>query len=292
MPLSAIFILLLFGAGAYFIVMALGVEEEDRASIYKVKKIEKKKPLGAEAMNVLGAFNAVWLAKAVSTKERINKRLVRADVKLNANGFVFIKQFAVVMGIVVVIIMGVTGPIAFALPAIGFVLPDMIIGSKIKNREYRILRTFPEIIDLMGLCLSAGLDFMASLRWITEGAFIFDNPFVDELKRLKEELVLGKSKVEALKAMEKRLDIAEVSSLVRTLVIAETMGVSVIDTFERFSGDVRDRRFQRGERQARLSAIKILFPLIFLILPVVGIVIMGPIVLRFMEQDFMSSFGM
>jgi tight adherence protein C len=86
--------------------------------------------------------------------------------------------------------------------------------------------------------------------------------------------------------MDLRLKIPEISSLVRTIIIAENMGVSVSESMDRFSVDARERRFHRGERQARISSIKILFPLIFLILPIVGIIIMGPIVLQFSQSGF------
>ena len=277
--------------GAIFIVNAV-LTDDSPVINKKFKTLKKKETTFWATVNVFGGFNALWLGRFTKIKDNTTRKLTRADAPLNVNGFFFIKELLLVVGVVEVIMMGLEGPIAMFLPLVLFIIPNIILGTKISHREYRILRTFPEIIDLMGLCLTAGLDFIASLRWLTEGAFLFDNPFIDELKRLKEEILLGKSKIDALKTLDKRLEIPEVSSLVRTLVIAEQMGVSVIDTFSRFSADVRDRRFQRGERQARMSAIKILFPLIFLILPVVGIVIIGPIVLQFMQQDFMGSMGM
>lgn len=294
MSLSAIIAFAVFAGGALLIVQAVFFDKSagGSSSQKKFRTLKKKESTLSETFNSLGGFNSLFLDRSPQARDRMNSRLMRADLKLNAYGLMFLKEMAAAVAVILVLIIGVEGPIAIGLPFIGFLLPDFVVRSKANSREYRILRTFPEIIDLMGLCLSAGLDFLASLRWLTEGAFMFDNPFIDELKRLKEEIMLGKSKIEALKNLDKRLEISEVSSLVRTLVIAEQMGVSVIDTFERFSADVRDRRFQRGERQARMSAIKILFPLIFLILPVVGIVIIGPIALQFMQQDFMKGMGM
>ena len=281
-----------FLIGAMLVINALSSDEpQKKVSLRDINMVKKKNEPLFDVLNAIGGFNALLFARMPKLKEAADGKLIRADVKLRAEGFFFIKEVLCAVGITLVFLFKLYGPTAIMLPLVFFVVPDFKLKSAIGNREFLILRTFPEVIDLMVLCLSAGLDFTATLRWLTESSFLFKSPFIDELKRLKEETLLGKSKVEALRALDKRLQILEVTSLVRTLVIAENMGVSISETFERFSADVRDGRFQRGERQARMSAIKILFPLIFFILPVVWIVVMGPIVLKFMQDDLFSSLG-
>ena len=162
-----------------------------------------------------------------------------------------------------------------------FFIPDIILKSKVKARKESIVRVLPETVDLLSLCVSAGLDFMASVRWITAKAY--SNPMIEELKSLLEEIRVGRSKMEALKGMSKRLNIPEVSSFVRNLIQAERMGTPVEETFQIISDDVRMRRSYRGKREAMKSSIKMLIPLIIFILPVILIIVAGPILIDFMK---------
>jgi tight adherence protein C len=99
---------------------------------------------------------------------------------------------------------------------------------------------------------------------------------------------LGKPRVEALRDMSRRLNIPDVTSFVRTLVQADRMGTPVEEAFRILSEDTRMRRFHRGERQAMKAPLKMLIPLIFCILPVILIIVAGPILIRFMKE---GAFG-
>jgi len=170
----------------------------------------------------------------------------------------------------------------FAIAAImGYVIPDIIIKRKIAQRKYAIARLLPETVDLLGLCVEAGLDFTTAVKWVIEKTTM--NPMMEELSFVLEEIKWGKSRSQALKDMSKRLNIPEVSSFVQTLVLAERMGTPVAEAFMILSEDTRMMRFHRGERFAMQAPIKILIPLIFCILPVIGIVIGAPILLEFMK---------
>jgi len=91
--------------------------------------------------------------------------------------------------------------------------------------------------------------------------------------------------------MSKRVGIADVSSFVRILIQADRMGTPVEETFRILSEDTRMRRFHRGERQAMKAPLKMLIPLIFCILPVILIIVAGPILIRFMTQGFFGGAG-
>jgi tight adherence protein C len=141
---------------------------------------------------------------------------------------------------------------------------------------------------LIGLCVEAGLDFTASVQWIADKK-IFNNPLMEELIFVLEEIKWGKPRIQALKDMSARVSIPEVKSLVYTLVQAEKMGTPVSEAFNALSEDTRLMRFRRGERFAAKAPIKILIPLIFCILPVIGIVIGGPILLQFMQGNMFKG---
>lgn len=170
----------------------------------------------------------------------------------------------------------------------GYILPDLWLKKKISQRKRIIVRVLPETVDLLGLCVEAGLDFTTAVKWIIEKTP--GNPMIEELALVLEQIKWGKPRTQALKDMSKRLNIIEVTSLVQTLVQAERMGTPVAQTFAMLSEDTRLQRFQRGERIAMKAPIKMLIPLIFCILPVIAIVIAGPILLQFMQGGLFKGF--
>jgi len=169
---------------------------------------------------------------------------------------------------------------------IGFFLPDIWLNQKVRAYKASVQRVLPETVDLLALCIGAGLDFTGAVKWITEKAK--SNPMIEELKFVLSEIKVGKPRLEALRDMSKRLEIMDVTSFVHNLVLAEKMGTPVEETFAILSDDMRLRRTQRGEREALKAPIKILIPLIFCILPIILIVVAGPVLIRFMEGGLFS----
>lgn len=199
----------------------------------------------------------------------------------------------ILLKIVMVVLLGAAAFILFsplyALVAapIGFFIPDLILVKKIKAKKEAIVRMLPETIDLLELCIGAGLDFTASIVWLMDKTEA--NPFIEQLKVVLNEIQVGKSRTQALKDMAKRLRIPDVSSFVRTVLQAERMGTSVEEAFKNLSEDTRAMRFQAGERYAIKASLKILFPLLFCILPVILIVVAGPIIIKFTQGGLMPG---
>ncbi len=167
---------------------------------------------------------------------------------------------------------------------IGFLLPDIYLKIRIQKRNRIIIKVLPDVIDLLTLCVGGGLDFMQGLDWVLQRSK--PSPLIKELSMVTQEIKVGKSRQEALKAMSRRLNITEVFSLVNTLVSADRMGTPVYDVLNALGEETRRQRFQRGERLALQAPIKMLFPLIFFIMPVVAIIVGGPILIQFMQGGF------
>ncbi len=170
---------------------------------------------------------------------------------------------------------------------VGFFAPDYFFFNKIKAKKEAIVRIFPETIDLLDMCISAGADFLSAIRWVIDKSNY--NPFVEQLGVVLNEVKVGKPRTEALKDMAKRLQIAEVSTFVRTVILAERMGTSIEEAFKNLSEDTRNMRFQAGERYAIKASLKILFPLLFCILPTILIVVAGPIIIKFSQGDMLPG---
>jgi len=199
-------------------------------------------------------------------------------LKIDLNGFMLIK--------LVVMILVLAGAFYLLSPAyalisglLGFFLPDLFIWSKVRKKKEAIVRVFPETIDLLDMCVNAGADFLSAIKWIVE--ISSPNPFVEQLSIVLGEIQVGKTRSQALKDMANRLKLVDISSFVRAIIQSERMGTSIEEAFRNLSEDTRDKRFQSGERYAIKASLKILFPLIFCILPAILIVVAGPIIIKF-----------
>ena len=165
--------------------------------------------------------------------------------------------------------------------ALGYIIPEFYLKQKLSKRKNMISRRLPETVDLLGLCIEAGLDFVSAVRWVVDKTP--GTAMTEELAFVVEEIKWGKPRIQALKDMSRRLDIPEMTSFVQTIIQADRMGTPVAEAFTIISEDARAQRFHRGQRIALQAPIKILLPLIFFIMPVIGIVIGGPILLQFMQ---------
>jgi tight adherence protein C len=224
--------------------------------------------------------------------KKLKDRLDAAHINLSAAQFFSIKVlFAIAGGVIGFFLSREPQPINVAVGvAVGYIIPDFWLTKKVNQRKYEISRVLPETVDLLGLCVEAGLDFTTSVKWILEKK-VTTNPMLEELSLILEEIRWGKQRSVALKDMARRLDIPEVSSFVQALVQAERMGTPISEIFGIISEDTRLQRFRRGERIALQAPIKILLPLIFCILPVIAIIVGGPVMLQFMQGGMFSGFG-
>ena len=176
--------------------------------------------------------------------------------------------------------------------AVGFMVPEIWLNMQITKRHEEVLRLLPEVIDLLALCVGAGLDFLGALnKAVLLKTFRRKRePLLDELSIVLQEIKLGRRRFEALKDMAKRINLPELSSFVRTLVLADRMGTPINEVLTMHAEDVRFERYQRAERMALKAPIKILFPLIFFIMPVVAIVVAGPVILQFIRMNPFQGF--
>jgi len=216
--------------------------------------------------------------------DKIKQKLDAAHSRFTVQAFFNLKILLMVILVVVgFFAFGKLDPVVLIIClSLGYLIPDLMIKQMITKRKNLIAKILPETVDLLGLCVEAGLDFTTASRWIIEKTPM--NPMLEELGFVLEEIKWGKSRSQALKDMSRRLNITEVSSFVQTLVLAERMGTPVAEAFMILSEDARMQRFHRGERIALKAPLKILIPLIFCILPVIAIVIGGPILLDFMSN--------
>ncbi len=173
--------------------------------------------------------------------------------------------------------------------AVGYYLPDFWIKSKTAKAKDEVIRYLPDTVDLLGLCVNAGLDFMMALKWVVEKTA--PNVVVNEMGNLLQEINVGKPRREALRDMARKYELPDLSTFARTLIQADKMGTSVSEALNILSEDMRMARYRRGEAMALKAPLKLLVPLLFCIFPVVGILVGAPIFLDFLMNNPLKHMG-
>jgi tight adherence protein C len=164
----------------------------------------------------------------------------------------------------------------------GFFLPSLYLSSTISRRQEAIVKKFPDALDLMSICVDAGLPFDGAMARVHEK---WDDPLADEFGRVIYEVQLGKSRRQALRDMAARMEVNDVSSFIAAILQAEHLGVSIGKVLRIQSEQMRIRRRQRAEEKAHQAPVKMLFPLVFLIFPSMFIVLLGPAVFQVMRNE-------
>ena len=166
--------------------------------------------------------------------------------------------------------------------AAGFYLPALYLRSAINRRQEAIVKKFPDALDLMSICVDAGLPFDGAMARVHEK---WDDPLAEEFGRVIYEIQLGKSRRQALRDMANRMEVNDVSSFIAAVLQAEHLGVSIGKVLRIQSEQMRIRRRQRAEEKAHQAPVKMLFPLVFLIFPSMFIVLLGPAVFQVLRNE-------
>ncbi len=262
----------------------LKTKDRHLASLYR--------PGGSQPLplRLLRAFLWHWTENVGTRRtgeDRIREKLMRAGfpLGLRAREFIALRQ---IMGIIFLLLsLGLTSLAAtqfdvqlfhYALYGLaggyaGAFLPMMVLNSLIAKRQRQVESNLPDFIDLLTVSVEAGLALDAALQRV---AAEFPGPLGEEGLRIVSELRVGRTRAEALREMARRLDIPELTSFVTTIIQSEQMGASMGNALRIQSQQIRELRALRARERAQQAPVKITIVLIFLILPLLGIVIVAP----------------
>lgn len=163
------------------------------------------------------------------------------------------------------------GPVIGA--AAGFFLPDVLIHNLGERRQEELRNGLPDVIDMLTVCVEAGLGFDAALARVVSN---LHGPAAAEFARVLREMQLGKSRVEALRSAGARVQVSEFRTFISSMVQSSELGISMGDVLRAQAGQMRIKRRQRAEEKAQKLPVKILPPLILCILPAMFVVVLGP----------------
>ena len=164
--------------------------------------------------------------------------------------------------------------------AIGYYLPNIILSNAVMKRQREIFETFPDSLDLLTICMEAGLSFDQALGKVANEISIKSKILSEELALVMMEMRSGFSRERALRNLAMRTGVEDVDTLATMVIQSERFGTSIGDSLRVQSDNLRTKRRLKAEEATAKIALKLLFPLIFFLFPMLFIVIMGPAALQ------------
>ena len=196
------------------------------------------------------------------------------------------KGFGLILGLALGLLIGTKqgGALVVLLPvvlaAFGLFLPDLLVRNLGEHRQADIVKGLPDVMDMLTVCVEAGLGFDAALGRVARN---LTGPMPQECARMLQEMQFGKSRAEALRALADRTDVPELRSFASAMVQASELGISVANVLREQAHEMRIRRRQRAEEKAQKLQVKILAPLVLCLLPCIFIVVLGPAAMQLMH---------
>jgi len=249
-----------------------------------LEELELQRPLSDRTLKPIIRGLASLMARfyPANTMKAMPLKLKRAGMETtSAEFFVGVKAFAAIVGAVAAsalvnlmtsdgtqtIIAAIVGLV------VGFMAPDFYLGNRAGGRGKQILETLPDALDLLTISVEAGLGFDAALVKVTEK---LKGALSEEFKRAASEQRVGKSRQEALRGIQERVEQKELASFISAIIQADQLGVSMSKVLRIQSEQMRSERRQRAEEKAAKAPILIMLPTIGCIFPSLFIVILAP----------------
>jgi tight adherence protein C len=167
-----------------------------------------------------------------------------------------------------------------ALPPAAFIAPNILLTRLVKRRREKIRRSIPDAIDLLVICVDAGLGIDQALLRVGQELGISHPQITEELLQINREQRAGKPRIQAWSDMAKRSELADIDSFASMLMQTERFGTPIARALSGFADTIRVKRRQRAEQMAAKTTVKIIFPLVFCIFPCIFIVLLAPAVLN------------
>lgn len=164
---------------------------------------------------------------------------------------------------------GLTALLAF----LGYYMPESQLKSKIKKRQENIVKALPDALDLLTICVEAGLGFDQAMGKVYDK---WDNELAQAFGRVIQEIAYGKPRREALRHMAESMDVPDVTSFTAAIIQADQLGVSIGKILRIQSDQMRVKRRQRAQEKAHQAPVKMMIPMVFLIFPSIWLVLLGP----------------
>jgi len=257
--------------------------EEFTDVFYKIKD---------QVVKAVGSLGKLVKPKSEGGASHLQKNLLRAGYRRESASVIFLglKAFLAIvfLGASVLIRIWVLKTISsfhlilfsIVLAYIGFYLPNLWLRIKSARREEKILQGFPDALDLMVVCVEAGIGLDAAINRVGEEMKLSNKVLAEEFRLLSLELRAGKQRRDALRNLATRTGLEDVSSLVSLLIQTDKFGTSVAQALRVHSESMRIKRYQKAEELATKLPVKLVFPLIIFIFPSIFVTVLGPAIIQ------------
>jgi tight adherence protein C len=289
-----VFELFAFTCGAC-LALAAGFALTSSPTLRRIARLTSGEPSeAAMPLRVRLARMVEPLAKRASQSEETKKRLIQAGYRdeatlsLYSGGRLVLPLALAVVTTVVSGLLGFEGfprmMLSLGAAGIGYIGPSFTLDKMRKARQTQIRLALPDALDLMIVCLEAGLSMAAAFGRVAREFARSSPALCDELRLVTLEMQAGKSGADALRAFADRVGIDDVNALAAMLIQSERFGTSVAEALRIQADGMRKDRMQRAEERAQKAAVRMLFPAAVFIFPATLMVIIGPAYLAFSEN--------
>jgi len=273
--------------------MARLAEFTERGDVVSLEELELSQPFSQRVLipilQAIGEFSSRFTPQKVLEQTNLKMELAGNPVRVDASTFLA-SRFIVagLFGGFLFLIsrlspepwkFGTTILVVLLFTVLGFTFPQLWLQSKINTRQKEIRKAMPDALDLLTICVEAGLGFDAAMSKVSEK---WENQLSVGFARAIREVQLGKTRREALRVMADRMGIPEMTSFVAAIIQSETLGVSMAKVLRIQSDQMRMKRRQYAEEAAHQAPIKMLIPMIIFIFPTILIILLVPAIFQIM----------
>jgi len=256
------------------------------APVEKENFADKQKERVRESLASVGKL----VSPAPANESRANLLMLRAGYR-NADMVMAIRGVKILLPVGLLALVYFTGlytwnPILVLCTAaiIGYLLPEMWLMWRVSARQHRLRLALPDGLDLLVICVEAGLGLDQALMRVAQELRITHRELSDELQLVNMEMRVGKTRVDALRELARRTGLEDIKSLTAMLIQTERFGTSIAQSLRVHSDDLRMKRRQRAEEMSAKTTVKMVPALVFFIFPALMVVILGPAVITLMRQ--------
>lgn len=274
--------------------MARLAEFSERGETVSLEELELSQPFSERiilpVLRTIGELSARFTPQKLIEQTDLKMELAGNPVRVDAATFLssrFVVAF--LFGGFLTLIFVISPPswsvgrrifVVFLFTVLGFAFPQLWLQSKINSRQEEIRKAMPDALDLLTICVEAGLGFDAAMSKVSEK---WENQLSVGFARAIREVQLGKTRREALRVMAERMGIPEMTSFVAAVIQSELLGVSMAKVLRIQSDQMRMKRRQRAEEKAHQAPIKMLIPMVVFIFPTIMIILMVPAAFQIMN---------
>lgn len=288
--------LLAFGASAYLVLDQLSARRaavtEQLARVQSDGTARFAQPVRVGAGRRLGGTISSSLASVATrlqpsaTREQLRRRLHMAGVAMSPQRFLAIKAALGLGTLGIFAALALSGDTQAALVAAPFatsmfILPSSLLTLRQRRRRLAVEQQLPDALDLLTVSVEAGLGFDAAVQMVTTR---MHGPLIDEFAIMLHEMRLGASRRQAMRSIADRTGSDEMGSFVRSLLQSDELGVPIGSALRVHADDMRTRRHLHAEEQASKAPVKLLFPTVLFIFPVIFLVVVAPAMMNILDM--------